>query len=112
MIPLRSASGSAVVTLASTLAAARASRLAQARRRLDGAERLAGMWPGGAWHAAVWEARGALRQAEGDTTRAAALYNEAADQFAELGRPLDRDRCRAAARQAAGPGRQAGPSKP
>jgi hypothetical protein len=45
------------------------------------------MWPGGAWHAALWEARGVLRQAEGDTRRAAALYNEAADQFAELGRP-------------------------
>jgi hypothetical protein len=24
------------------------------------------MWPGGAWHAALWEARGVLRQAEGD----------------------------------------------
>jgi len=39
---------------------------------------------------------GVLRQAEGDPRRAA-LFNEAADQFAELGRPLDRDRCRAAA---------------
>jgi hypothetical protein len=56
---------------------------------------------GGAWHAAIWEAHGVLRQAEGDTARTAALYNEAADQFAELGRPLDRDRCRAAAQQTA-----------
>jgi DNA-binding SARP family transcriptional activator len=78
------------------IAYARAGRLDQARHRLRAAERIAGMWPGGAWHAAVWEARGALRQAEGDTRRAAALYNEAADQFAELNRPLDRDRCRAA----------------
>jgi DNA-binding SARP family transcriptional activator len=87
--------------VASTIAYARAGRLDQARRRLQAAERVAGLWPGGAWHAAVWEARGALRQAEGDIKRAAALYNEAADQFADLGRPLDHDRCRAAAQQSA-----------
>jgi len=98
--------------VAAAIAYARAGRLDQARRRLQGAERITGMWPGGAWHAAIWEAHGALRQAEGDTTRATALYNEAADQFADLGRPLDRERCRAAARQAAGTGRQAGPPKP
>ena len=85
--------------VAAATAYARAGRLDQARRRLEDAERIAGMWAGGAWHAATWEARGVLRQAEGDTTRAAALYNEAADQFASLGRPLDRDRCRAAAQQ-------------
>jgi DNA-binding SARP family transcriptional activator len=87
--------------VASAIAYARAGRLDQARRRLQAAERVAGLWPGGAWHAAVWEARGALRQAEGDTKRAAALYNEAADQFADLGRPLDHDRCRAAAQRSA-----------
>jgi len=87
--------------VAAAVAYARAGRLDQARRRLQAAEPIAGMWPGGAWHAAIWEARGVLRQAEGDTERAAALYHEAADLFAELGRPLDRDRCRAAARQAA-----------
>jgi DNA-binding SARP family transcriptional activator len=87
--------------VAAAIAYARAGRLDQARRRLQAAEPIAGMWPGGAWHAAIWEARGVLRQAEGDTERAAALYHEAADRFAELGRPLDRDRCRAAARQAA-----------
>jgi DNA-binding SARP family transcriptional activator len=88
--------------VAAAIACARAGRLDQARRRLQAAERIAGMWPGGAWHAATWEARGALRQAESDIKRAAALYNEAADEFAELGRPLDRDRCRAAAKHAAG----------
>ncbi len=88
--------------VAAAIAYARAGRLDQARRRVQAAEPIAGMWPGGAWHAALWEARGVLRQAEGDTTRAAALYNEAADQFAELGRPLDRDRCRAAAQQTTG----------
>jgi tetratricopeptide (TPR) repeat protein len=85
--------------VAAAIAYARAGRLDQARRRIQAAEPIAGMWPAGAWHAALWEARGVLRQAEGDTRRAAALYNEAADQFAELGRPLDRDRCRAAAQQ-------------
>ena len=88
--------------VAAAIAYARAGRLDQARRRVQAAEPIAAMWPGGAWHAALWEARGVLRQAEGDTRRAAALYNEAADQFAEVGRPRDRDRCRTAARQAAG----------
>lgn len=88
--------------VAAAIACARSGRLDQARRRIQAAEPIAGMWPGGAWHAALWEARGVLRQAEGDTRRAAALYNEAADQFAELGRPLDRDRCRAAAQQTTG----------
>lgn len=86
--------------VAAAIAYARAGRLDQARRRVQAAEPIAGMWPGGAWHAALWEARGVLRQAEGDTRRAVALYSEAADQFAELGRPLDRDRCRAAAQRA------------
>jgi hypothetical protein len=88
--------------VAAAIACARAGRLDQARRRLQAAERIAGMWPGGAWHAATWEARGTLRQAEGDIKRAAALYNEAAEEFAELGRPLDRDRCRTAAKHTAG----------
>jgi hypothetical protein len=83
--------------VAAAVAFARDGGLDQARYRLQAAERVAGMWPGGAWHAALWEVRGVLRQAEGDADRAAALYNEAADQFGELARPLDRDRCRAAA---------------
>jgi hypothetical protein len=32
--------------------------------------------------AAIWEVRGVLRKAEGDPDRAAALFNEAADQYA------------------------------
>jgi hypothetical protein len=55
------------------------------------------MWQGGPWQAAVWEARGALRIAEGDHNQGAALLNEAADLFADSGRPLDAARCRAAA---------------
>jgi hypothetical protein len=87
--------------VAAAIAYARAGRIDQSRRRLQAAERIVGMWPSGAWHAAIWEARGVLRQADGDAGRAAVLYSEAADQFAELARPLDRDRCRAAARQLA-----------
>jgi DNA-binding SARP family transcriptional activator len=98
--------------VAAAIAYARSGRLDQAHRRVQAAEPIAGMWPGGAWQAALWEARGALRQAEGDTRRAAALYNEAADQFAELGRPLDRDRCRAAAQQTTGAGSVTAHSKP
>jgi hypothetical protein len=86
--------------VASAIAYARAGRLDQARRRLQAADLVAGMWPGGAWHAAMWEARGVLRQAKGNPRRAAALFYEAADQFGELDRPLDRDRCRAAQRSA------------
>lgn len=85
--------------IAAVTAYARAGRLDQARRRLHTAEQLAGIWPAGSWHAAVWEARAELRLAEGDVTRAAALFDEAADQFAEVGRPVDRDRCRAVARR-------------
>ena len=33
-------------------------RLEQARHQLEEAERIAGMWQGGPWLAAVWEARG------------------------------------------------------
>jgi ATP/maltotriose-dependent transcriptional regulator MalT len=92
--------------VAAAIAYARAGHLDQARRRLEDAERIAGMWPGGAWHAAIWEARGVLRRSEGDATRAAALYSEAADRFGGLGRPLDRDRCRAAAEQATCAGKE------
>jgi hypothetical protein len=35
-----------------------------------------------------------LRHAHGDVDRARAFGQEAADRFAEVGRPLDRDRCR------------------
>jgi DNA-binding SARP family transcriptional activator len=83
--------------VAAAMALARSGRMDQARKRLDEAERLAGMWPGGPWHAAVWEARGVLRKAEGDGDQAAALFKEAAERFAIVGRPRDEARCRAAA---------------
>lgn len=76
-----------------------AGKLDAARRRLAKAEQLAGMWPGGPWHAALWEARAILRRAEGHENQAIALFREAADSFAELGRRQDEQRCLARAAQ-------------
>jgi ATP/maltotriose-dependent transcriptional regulator MalT len=88
--------GQARVAAAMTLA--RAGDLQQARVHLEAAERIAGMWQGGPWLAAVWEARGVLRWAEGDRAQAAALFKkEAAEQFARARRAMDQARCRAAA---------------
>ncbi|WP_217697908.1 AfsR/SARP family transcriptional regulator [Sinomonas mesophila] len=74
-----------------------AGRLDAARRRLATAEQLAGLWPGGPWHVALWEARGVLRRAEGHDDQANALFREAASSFAELGRRQDQLRCLARA---------------
>lgn len=83
--------------VAASMALARSGRLTEANVRLDQAERLAGMWQGGPWQAAVWEARGVLRRAQGDDEQAAALFREAAVRFAGVARPLDEARCLAAA---------------
>ena len=87
--------------VAVSIACARSGELARSRQELAHAERIAGMWQGGPWQAAVWEARAALRLAEGDPTQAAALLREAAKLFAESGRPLDDARCMAAGAAAA-----------
>jgi DNA-binding SARP family transcriptional activator len=79
--------------VAAAIACARAGEVARSRFWLGHAERLAGMWSGGPWQAAVWEARAALRMAEGDEGQAAALLREAGDLFAQCGRPLDEARC-------------------
>jgi tetratricopeptide (TPR) repeat protein len=79
---------------ASAIALAEAGELEQVGRRLDEAERLAGMWSGGPWVAALWEARGVQRRAQGSDERALAAFSEAAERFGELGRPLDEARCR------------------
>jgi hypothetical protein len=76
---------------------ARAGDLSNARQQLERAERIAGMWRGGPWQAAVWEARGVLRIAEGDQNQGIALLEEAAALFAASGHPLDAARCRATA---------------
>lgn len=84
--------------VSSAIALAEAGELDQSRRRIDEAERLAGMWQGGPWVAAVWEARGVHRHAQGDDEQAAALFREAATRFAEIGRAHDQERCLARSR--------------
>jgi DNA-binding SARP family transcriptional activator len=76
---------------------ARAGDLARARRHVAEADRITGLWQGGPWIAATWEARAELRRASGQGTQASALFLEAAESFAELRRPLDESRCRAEA---------------
>ena len=79
--------------VASAIVSADSGEIARARKSLNEAERLAGLWRGGPWVAATWEARAQLRLAEGDAGQAAALMREAANLFAESGRPLDASRC-------------------
>jgi hypothetical protein len=55
------------------------------------------MWQAGPWLGAVWEARGVLRQAEGDDAQARAMFREAAGAFEGAGNIVDADRCLAAA---------------
>jgi DNA-binding SARP family transcriptional activator len=83
--------------IASSMALARAGEVESAGRRLDETERLAGMWQGGPWIAAVWEARGVLRHAQGHPDQAAALLREASVRYGQLGRPADQARCHARA---------------
>jgi DNA-binding SARP family transcriptional activator len=75
---------------------ARAGDVTRSRRWLEDAERMAGMWSADPWQAAVWEARAALRLAEGDRGQGLALLREASSLFARCGRPLDEARCRSA----------------
>jgi DNA-binding SARP family transcriptional activator/predicted negative regulator of RcsB-dependent stress response len=78
-------------------ASARAGELDDARSFIAEAERIAGMWQGGPWTGAVWEARGALRQAEGEAEQARAMFREAAEAFASAGNRSDAERCLEAA---------------
>jgi len=78
--------------IASAIALAGAGELDQVSRRLDEVERIASMWNGGPWVAALWEARGVFRRAQGNAARATAGFSEAAARFLELGRPLDHAR--------------------
>ena len=78
-------------------ASARAGELDRARSFIAEAERIAGMWQGGPWTGAVWEARGILRQAEGEGAQARAMFREAAEAFARAGNRSDAARCSEAA---------------
>lgn len=78
---------------ASAIALAEAGKLEEVDHRLNEAERIAGMWHGGPWAAALWEARGVQRRAQNKEVRALAAFEEAASRYEELGRPRDRARC-------------------
>jgi DNA-binding SARP family transcriptional activator len=78
-------------------ASARAGDLGRARSFIAEAERIAGMWQGGMWTGAVWEARGTLRQAEGEGEQARAMFREAAQAFEATGNRTDAARCLEAA---------------
>jgi hypothetical protein len=85
------------------LASARAHDLPRARRHLADAERIAGLWQGGAWPAAVWEARAAVRLGEGRPAQAAAFLDEAAQEYTRAHRPADAARCQTAGKGIAEP---------
>jgi hypothetical protein len=84
---------SVMLAVPATIACARSGDLAHARRHLAIAEQSARLWEGTAWEAALTEARAHLAAAE-HHGRAVALFDEAADQFARAGQPLDTARCR------------------
>jgi DNA-binding SARP family transcriptional activator len=84
------------LTTAATTSA-RDGDLQRARAFLAEAERISGMWQAGPWIGAVWEARGVLRQAEGDEAQAHAMFREAAEAFERAGNRSDADRCLIAA---------------
>ena len=81
--------------VASASALAEIGELDQVGRRLDEAERISAMWHGGPWVAAIWEARGIQRRAEKNDAWAISAFEEAANRYAFLGRPIDETRCRA-----------------
>ncbi|MFD0202744.1 MULTISPECIES: AfsR/SARP family transcriptional regulator [Saccharothrix] len=83
--------------IAAATACATAGSPSRARSHLAEAERISGLWQGGPWTAALWEVRAEVRRAEGHHAQAAALFLEAADRFAALGRPLEQRRCLAVA---------------
>jgi DNA-binding SARP family transcriptional activator len=91
--------------VAAATAAAAAGDLATASRQLAEAERIAPMWGGGPWAAAVVEARASLHDAGGDPDEARAEFAEAARLFEAAGLPLDAERCHAAAASSRSPSR-------
>jgi tetratricopeptide (TPR) repeat protein len=84
------------LTTAATTSA-RSGDLERSRAFLSEAERISGMWQAGPWIGAVWEARGVLREAEGDEEQARAMFREAAEAFERAGNSADAGRCLVAA---------------
>jgi hypothetical protein len=75
------------------IACADAGDLDAAERHLSTAQDGAARWQGGAWDAAVLEARAHVEQARGHTVAAGQLLQQAAALFAAVGQPLDSQRC-------------------
>jgi len=86
-----------------TITCARTGDLDAARSYLEATARLAAMWQGGPRQASEWEARAALRLAEGRNDQAVALLHEATDLFERSGHALAATRCRAQAAAVAQP---------
>ncbi|HZT10218.1 MAG TPA: BTAD domain-containing putative transcriptional regulator [Actinomycetota bacterium] len=94
------------LTTAAT-ASARSGDLQRARAFIAEAERVSGMWQTGPWIGAVWEARGVLRQVEGDEAQARAMFREAGEAFERAGNGTDAERCLVAAERGESSGRWA-----
>lgn len=71
--------------------------LEAATLHLEAATRIAAMWPGGPWSAALREARALITRAEGREAEASALLRESEVLYAQAGFLLHAARCRAAA---------------
>lgn len=83
--------------VAAAIAAARTNALDRAHGYLTRAEHVSAHWTGGAWHAAVLEARAAVAAAEGEADAAVRFLEQAAVTFDRAGQRLDAERCRLAA---------------
>jgi hypothetical protein len=86
--------------VAAAITFARSGDLEAASSYVAAARSIAGMWPGSPWEASEWEARAALRLAEGRREQASALLQEASDVFARSGHELAVARCRRGASEA------------
>jgi tetratricopeptide (TPR) repeat protein len=82
--------------VAAAMVCARAGELARARAFLQRAEEGAALWPGGPWRAAIAEALGELRRAEGAWQPAARALRRAAEGYAAAGQRLHEQRARRA----------------
>ena len=81
-----------------SIACAEVGDVEAARTHLAAAEASAARWEGGAWPAAVLEARAHLARAEGRAEDFDAMIVEAARLFVAAGQPLDGQRCEEARR--------------
>jgi DNA-binding SARP family transcriptional activator/tetratricopeptide (TPR) repeat protein len=87
---------SIMLAVPAVIACARAGDLPAARHYLAAAERLAVVWEGTSWEAALAEAQAAVAAASGDPGPARARLQWAAGRFQQAGQPLDAERCRRA----------------